>query len=777
MNKFSRLLNVFVAVVMVIAMGAIHQPAAASPSRDDATPGMDFVPGEVVVGFTAGSDVKAYTAQATALAGSVNAQVVSQDGNMALLSFDQSADVAALATQITAMDGVAYAEPNYVYSIPETFSTVTTRPDDPTSVIRTGPDGSSMSVSIDTLKSLRTVKGSGTAAVYPNDPYAFTNWGWNYTGAEIVWQNTTASANVCELDTGVDYLHPDLAGKIIKGLDFVNNDADPMDDNGHGTHVAGILAAVPNNKIGIAGVSTGKVVAVKVLNAQGWGTNYGISAGINYCANRTDIKVLNMSLGGLSNSFAMQSAISYAIDIKGKMVVAAAGNNSSSGAFYPAAWSVGYSGQLLAVAAIDNGDTSIYGCRASYSNYGSYVSVAAPGTNIYSTLPYDKPFYLNYYDGISARYDYLSGTSMATPFVAAAAARRWGYKPTETNAQVGTDVKTGSLNTVYADGSCWPASMSGIHMLNVAYLLDRGAGYAYVYNATTGLPLLNAQVQAYQGTILKGSAVLSSYASAYTEVINLPVGSGYTEKVNLSGVTNGAQPAFQQTSSDGSHAIIWGGLFTNFGRATIPNMSANFDVVTGWGTDPYAETGDLDMDIWLPLTPNPLDAGQPGNFEIGNYGNSHTWLEGDPIGTLLAFPFGIANREGGFSDNLDMESTTVSRRLAHTPLVANSALPYYPGTYKVGITDWGQMSSGNPADTKLYWTWPYAYVWKDGAVKAFVEQGNCDTHWYFPFDITSGISGAVTITPHGPGYAATGCATVTPYDTGFSTSGSSTQHH
>jgi thermitase len=99
------------------------------------------------------------------------------------------------------------------------------------------------------------------------------------------------------IDTGVDHTHPDLLYQVLLGKDFVNNDSAPMDDHGHGTHVAGIIAAKQNNKMGMAGVSTGKVIAVKSLGAQGYGTSYDVAQGIYYCANRSDVGVINMSLG------------------------------------------------------------------------------------------------------------------------------------------------------------------------------------------------------------------------------------------------------------------------------------------------------------------------------------------------------------------------------------------------------------------------------------------------------------------------------------------------
>ncbi len=461
MSKLSRFFNIVIILVMLMAaLGMTHQPAAAAVKTDDVSGDMPFVPGEVVVVFQDGQASAAYTAQASALATGVNAQVVNLYRNMALLSFAEDADVQALATQLGTMPGVVDAEPNYVWGIPEQESQLTpSRPDTPTSVTqRVSADGKTQTISIADLKAMRTINNGKITALYPNDPYLFVNWGWSWIGADIVSPNTTPSAGVCELDTGVDYTHPDLSAKIIKGYDFVNADADPMDDDGHGTHVAGIIAASQNNGKGIAGISNGKVVAVKVLNAQGWGSFFNIASGIIYCANRTDVKVLSMSLGGTSNSNYMYLAINYAVNTKNKLLVAAAGNDNADESFYPAYYSTygQFANEVISVAAEDDGSTTSLGCRASYSNYGSWVSVVAPGTNIFSTLPYSAPFYLDYYDGYYPQYDFLSGTSMATPFVAGAAARRWGYKPLEYNYQVGWDVETISPYGVYADGSCWP---------------------------------------------------------------------------------------------------------------------------------------------------------------------------------------------------------------------------------------------------------------------------------------------------------------------------------
>jgi len=744
--KTLRLVNILTALVFTFGLlGGAYQPAAAQTDEEAA----QFVPGEVVIGFAEGQKPAAYTAQASALATTVGAQVVGQYANMALLSFAEDADVAALVAQLSGMAGVKYAEPNYIYGIPEEFEPPS-RPEAITDVTRRA-GSESFTVPVEVLKSLRTVKRNSTIAAYPNDPSLWTNWGWSYVGADILIGNTTAMKNVCVLDTGVDSTHPDLAGKIIEGFDFVNNDADPMDDDGHGTHVSGIIGAVQNNLKGIAGVAyNAKIVAVKVLNAQGWGTNFGVAAGITFCANRTDVNILSMSLGG-GASAAVQAAVAYAVNTKNKLVVASAGNSNSSTPSYPAGYSTTYPDKVLAVAATDDGSSTTYGCRASYSNYGSWVSVAAPGTNIFSTLPWNTPFYLGYYYGYYAGYDYLSGTSMSAPFVSAAAARRWGYKPAETNAQIGNDVRTISPFPLLTDGACWPASMAGKKEVNVAALLDRGAAFSYTYNATTGLPLTNATFAAYTGStslttpgVLRGTGIVSSTFSGYAEVLNLPLAANYWGWTNFAGYTTGYQWTFW---AFGAHTIT-GGMWTYFGRGYVPNKDGNFANVAGWKYEWDSFNGqntDLDNDVWLPVA---------NQFIVGPEGTD--WAPvGDRTGSLLVHPYAIYNRDGGWADWMPMESITIRRR------ASPATLPWYQGTYYIGITDYGQSSY---AHTLLYDAQPYDFIWKDGKILNAAWVVNCNAHWWFPWSITSGASGTPTIN------WITLCTNVTPYASGFESS-------
>jgi thermitase len=232
----------------------------------------------------------------------------------------------------------------------------------------------------------------------PNDTY-FSNgvqWAPQKVSAQSAWDITkgSSSVKVAIVDTGVDYNHPDLAGKVVKGYDYVDDDTDPMDLNNHGTHCAGIAAAVTNNAKGIAGMAPNvSVLAVRVLDANGSGSLDDVANGIYYAVDN-GAKVVSLSLGGTSGATSLQNAVNYAAS-KGVVVVAAAGNESTSAPSYP-----GYYSNAIAVAATDTNDT-----LASFSNYGSWVDVAAPGVDIASTVR-------------NGGYAYMSGTSMATPLVA-----------------------------------------------------------------------------------------------------------------------------------------------------------------------------------------------------------------------------------------------------------------------------------------------------------------------------------------------------------------------
>jgi thermitase len=259
----------------------------------------------------------------------------------------------------------------------------------------------------------------------PSDPSYAKQWDMAKIQLPAAQDKTKGNANVivASVDSGVDYNHPDLAGQVIKGKDFANNDDDPMDDNGHGSHTAGTMAAATNNAIGVAGIAPGcKILAVKVMGSDGGGDISAICSGIDYAV-KQGAKVINLSLGGPQESQILRSSIQAAVKA-GVLVVAAAGNDGNTTQNYPAAYP-----EVLSVGATDENDA-----KTSFSQYGSWVRIAAPGAHILSTF--------------KGAYKELDGTSMASPHVAGAAGLLRSLHPEWTAEQVAsTLIATGDACT------------------------------------------------------------------------------------------------------------------------------------------------------------------------------------------------------------------------------------------------------------------------------------------------------------------------------------------
>lgn len=249
----------------------------------------------------------------------------------------------------------------------------------------------------------------------PNDRL-YAKYQWNLPAIETIpgWDVNRGSADVlvAVVDTGVDTSHPDLKGRTVAGTNIVNKNSDPIDDVGHGTHVAGIVSALVNNGEGVAGISWyNKIMPVKVLDNTGAGTTYSVAQGIIWAADN-GAKIINMSLGNYAESQFLHDAIRYAFD-RDVVLIAASGNDNTERPGYPAAYP-----EVFAVAATDSQRQ-----KASFSNYGDYIDVAAPGVNIASTYPDNQ-------------YAALSGTSMASPHVTALAALIRSANPLLKNTEV-----------------------------------------------------------------------------------------------------------------------------------------------------------------------------------------------------------------------------------------------------------------------------------------------------------------------------------------------------
>lgn len=327
-----------------------------------------------------------------------------------------NADAKKVAEQYAAMsDLVIYAEPNNEIQL-----------DDPTSI---SPEDSNFSI-------------EDSSPILPNDPMFKDQWALNNVGqvggkekadlsALKAWLKTKGSTDVivAVLDSGVDYTHPDLVSNMwlrpdnvpqyrddelgtindLHGFNAVDNQSDPMDDNGHGTHCSGIIGAEGNNDEGIAGINWKvQIMPLKFMGRGGFGTTKNAIEAINYAIDRkqkgVNVRVINASWGSTQYSKALEDAIRAAGEA-GILFVAASGNNSTDNdkrPHYPSNYDLP---NVISVAALDRNDQI-----ASFSNFGvKTVHIAAPGKDILSTW-------------LNGSYREASGTSMATPYVAGIAA-------------------------------------------------------------------------------------------------------------------------------------------------------------------------------------------------------------------------------------------------------------------------------------------------------------------------------------------------------------------
>ena len=444
------------------------------------------------------------------------------------------------------------------------------------------------------------------ASFLPNDPLYYRQWGLDdsHIRADLAWDVEKGDKNVvvAVLDTGVDYNHEDLSANIWSdrngnhGYDFVNGDNDPMDDNNkeynpssghcesidiyHGTHISGIIGAVMNNLVGIAGIAQVSIMGVKVLDDCGQGYLTDIASGIVYAADQ-GAKVLTLSLGFATDTSMMRDAMRYAWN-KGALIVAAAGNDNS-GLSYPAAYP-----EVVSVGSVDNSNQ-----RSSFSNFGTSLDLVAPGEGIWSC------------EAVSPYYQALTGTSQAAPHVTGVAALVLSRNPSLTNVQVAsilnstaTDLGTLGYDTYYGWGlvnaqtAVENALSSGLNATVLSVPAVRGlVGTPVTLSATlqmtNGTPVVGRSLNFTVDSAFLGASLTDSRGVA-TFPYALPGTWGHHDLL----VTFAGDSSFAQSSREASIAaevagsgnitgvVVDESTFQRISLALVSLPAGNIDIVT-----------------------------------------------------------------------------------------------------------------------------------------------------------------------------------------------------
>lgn len=379
-----------------------------------------------------------------------------------------------------------------------------------------------------------------TASYVPNDPYYSAGYQWHHARIQSpqAWDVSQGQTNVivAVLDTGVDATHVDLSGKVLPGYNYISNNNNTADDQGHGTAVAGTAAASGNNSVGVAGVAwKNYILPVKVLDSTGNGSYSAIANGINYAVNK-GVRVINLSVGGPSSSSTLQSAIDYAWS-KNVVILASAGNNANNTPQYPAACR-----NVVGVSATDSSDN-----LASFSSYGSYVALSAPGQGIVTTQK-------------GGTYGSWSGTSFSCPVTAGVAALVLSANPQLSNAQA-VDILKKSSDDIGAAG------------YDVYFGYGRVNANKAVAAAGTGSPVSDLTAPS--------TSVTSPVAgSSVSGTVNVNVSA--SDNIGVTKVEYYVDGVLMNSSSSSSASFSWNTATHADGSATL--QSRAYDAAGNFGT-------------------------------------------------------------------------------------------------------------------------------------------------------------------------------------------------
>jgi len=438
--------------------------------------GENYVKGERIVVFKPGASRSSMDSLALNV-GALSSRNVAKFGRageeraIRLLKFESEEAASRAEIELKRSPDVLYVCKNIIFSVPPTarFSV-------------TGSNGVGGSIG---------VSGGFTPQASTADPFRSYQWYLYKTKEQFAPFAQTAPC-VAVIDTGVYYYHEELAGRVILGPDYVDDDDDPLDEHGHGTAVAGVIAAKVNNARGIAGISPRSMIyAVRVLDENGTGTFDDVLAGIINATETEFVKIINLSLGGYvgygsDEYWAMEYAIDYAVHEMGKIVVSAAGNEDNfmiylndfpETPYYDVVPIPAAIPSSFTVAGTDERDARVFFSNYPTSRCPDLADIAAPAFRI---LTLNLPWY-GWFMGRSG-YSIWSGTSFSAPIIAAAAARVWGKNPTWSNYQV--------MN----------------HLINTGRLLGAEKGFPYAIRRVDIAKALGITLTGIQGQVLSAES-------------------------------------------------------------------------------------------------------------------------------------------------------------------------------------------------------------------------------------------------------------------------------
>jgi type VII secretion-associated serine protease mycosin len=495
-----------------------------------------------------------------------------------------------------------------------------------------------------------------------NDPMRSQQWALDRTTFESAWSVTRgAGVIVAVVDSGVEADHQDLAGSVLPGIDYVNPGGDGRTDpDGHGTHIAGIIAAHVNNGLGIAGAAPAvKILPVRVLDAHGGGVASDVAKGIIWATDH-GARVINVSLGG-GASPGIEQAMQYA-NSKGVVVCAAAGNNGQAGnaPMYPAAYP-----EAIAVAAVDSNLA-----HPSFGNTGTYIDVSAPGVGIVSS-----------WGSSPTAYALASGTSMATPYASAEAALIIAANPTLSAERV-TQLMEGTAknlgpSTLFGHGLINPAAALYAAQPHPKGFAAKGTGYLIVSS--------DGRVRAYGGAHFYGDLAGRALPAPIVASAQTKDGKGYW----LAGA-DGSVYSFGSAHNYGSMAghklssPIVGMSATPSGGGYIL-LGADGGIFTFGNAHFYGSTGNMHLNarvLDVAMTPNGKGywfvAADGGVFTFGNarfHGSTGNLHLAAPVMSMTASATGkgywmVASDGGIFAFGVPFEgSMPAVRALTNAPLV------------------------------------------------------------------------------------------------------------